>query len=268
MKDRYINVDGLHVHYREEGKGKPILLIHGWGKTWPNDPHLKILSEKFRVIIPDLPGYGGTQPLTSTHTIENTADFLAKVLEKLKLKDAVLIGGSMGTLVCAALAHKNPNLINRCVLIGALSHFPKDVSKRYLYPARFFTALFKSPTPFFRPLFRTLIAPLVALVLNPPTNRREIFTFLRNIKELNRHHPLTLLENCADFVQKRFDRYFRSLKRPLFIYGEKDRFTRQKKRVSSLPKKARLVLIPGAKHGINPEASASLYQKILKNIGD
>ena len=52
-------IDGLQIHYLDEGSGSPVLLLHGWGCNcghWA--PLTEALKESHRVIVPDIPGFG------------------------------------------------------------------------------------------------------------------------------------------------------------------------------------------------------------------
>ena len=75
---KFIKVDGLDVHYRINGTGHPLVLIHGTGAslhTW--EPWTKILEQDFKVISLDMPAFGLTGPnATGDYTLENYACLL------------------------------------------------------------------------------------------------------------------------------------------------------------------------------------------------
>jgi pimeloyl-ACP methyl ester carboxylesterase len=91
-------VDGLLVNYEMSGKGRAVVLLHGWGdraKTF--DGLRKQLSTHCTVIAPDLPGFGGSQASQIAWGLDDYVRFVAHFLEKLKVKSAyVLIGHSNG----------------------------------------------------------------------------------------------------------------------------------------------------------------------------
>ena len=88
----------MEVHYRDEGYGQPIILIHGTGAslhTWDN--WTKELKKTFRVIRLDLPAYGLTGPHPENkYTIPNYSDFLNKFVDSLKVNNFILAGNSLG----------------------------------------------------------------------------------------------------------------------------------------------------------------------------
>ena len=91
--------DGAILHYKDLGRGRPILLVHGFGMTgesfWPQMELAKI----GRIIIPDLRGCGksslGSKPLN----IVTLGDDLLELIEQLGLKDVIWIGWSMGAII-------------------------------------------------------------------------------------------------------------------------------------------------------------------------
>ena len=95
---RFVAIDGMQVHYRIEGKGMPILLVHGTGSslhTW-DDWTLK-LKENYQVIRMDLPAFGLTGPnKTGDYSIEKYTQFLEEFVAQLKLDSMILAGNSLG----------------------------------------------------------------------------------------------------------------------------------------------------------------------------
>lgn len=93
-----IVVDGLLVNYNLTGKGKLVLLLHGWGDNIKGLAALQAaLSKKYRVLAPDLPGFGGTQAPDGVWDLDNYAGFLQALLDKLDLEQPyAVIGHSNG----------------------------------------------------------------------------------------------------------------------------------------------------------------------------
>ncbi|MDQ0107764.1 pimeloyl-ACP methyl ester carboxylesterase [Chitinophaga terrae (ex Kim and Jung 2007)] len=97
--------------WQEEGKGSAVVLIHGFSENsglW----HLQTnrLKDHYKVIVPDLPGTAAA-PLTTPLSIESMADYVYTILLEQNIKEAVVIGHSMGGYVALALAEKHPELI-------------------------------------------------------------------------------------------------------------------------------------------------------------
>ena len=111
----------VQLHAVEEGhpNRQVALLIHGWSSSWyAMSPLLGLLSQRFRAIAVDLPGYGASPPLPERVTIPAYADILADFIEKVSDGPVVLVGHSMGGMISLALALRHPVLVERMVLIG------------------------------------------------------------------------------------------------------------------------------------------------------
>lgn len=90
--------DGVRISYRDEGSGRPLLLLHGLmahsGFFGPQAP----LARQFRLIAPDLRGHGAS-PAAPPLSVEQLADDVEALAERLDLKDAIGIGWSLGAIL-------------------------------------------------------------------------------------------------------------------------------------------------------------------------
>ena len=111
------------IFSREEGKGKPILLIHGFPfhqEIW--DDYVERLSDEFRVILVDLPGFGKSAPLKSPFTLDQVADTLLDFLAENNLKKIALVGHSLGGYVALAMVKKRPDFFASLVLFHSTAY--------------------------------------------------------------------------------------------------------------------------------------------------
>ena len=100
------------ISYNDLGKGEAIVLLHGFlesKKIW--EPFAAELSKKFRVITIDLPGFGESECLAETHTMDLMAEAIYDVLHFLEVKKCVMIGHSMGGYVTLAFAENHPGML-------------------------------------------------------------------------------------------------------------------------------------------------------------
>ncbi|MCA9982190.1 MAG: alpha/beta hydrolase, partial [Anaerolineales bacterium] len=114
------NINGQDVHIIESGHpGRQVaLLIHGWSSSWyAMSPLIGLMSQRFRVMAVDLPGYGKSPKLNKRTTIDDYVDLLADLLETEADGPVVLIGHSMGGMISVHMAAKYPALVERMVLI-------------------------------------------------------------------------------------------------------------------------------------------------------
>ncbi len=85
------------MHYRIEGKGKPVLLIHGWAMhsgVWTD--FVKEFSARYKIITVDLRGHKKSVSMGGPYNFAAFADDIASLISFLRLKDITLIGWSMG----------------------------------------------------------------------------------------------------------------------------------------------------------------------------
>lgn len=116
----FVPIDGTPIHVVSWGKGRPIVLIHGLTNSW--EGHIPIathLSHTYRVIIPDLPGYGDSGRLP-WYTIETMALYLSKLLRGIHVHPIAIAGLSMGGLVAAEFARAYPKQTKTAVIMGPL----------------------------------------------------------------------------------------------------------------------------------------------------
>lgn len=102
---------------RSDNGSSPILLIHGWGASgsyWRNTA-LR-LSETTKVIVPDLPGTGRSQPVKSAQDMHDQVATLKFIVEELGLKKVQIVGHSMGSAMALLLSVQILELVERMVL--------------------------------------------------------------------------------------------------------------------------------------------------------
>ena len=121
---RFVAIDGLQVHLRDEGPRDdplPIVLIHGTSDslhTW--DGWAAELRQRRRVIRFDLPGFGLTGPnLDNDYSIARYVAFVAAVLDQLEVRHCVLGGNSLGGQIAWAVALAMPQRVRQLVLVDA-----------------------------------------------------------------------------------------------------------------------------------------------------
>jgi pimeloyl-ACP methyl ester carboxylesterase len=101
----------------DRGSGPALVFVHGHPfsrRMWA--PQLDSLSDTFRVIAPDLPGYGESPPRGSIVTMRELADAVLELLDALEVERVTVIGLSMGGLVAMELGLGNPDRVDALVL--------------------------------------------------------------------------------------------------------------------------------------------------------
>ena len=124
---RFIDVDGVRVHYQEAGdKHAPALvLIHGFASStlvW-SKVFLKLAEAGYRVIALDLLGYGySSKPRNGEYTIAGQARLLTRLLSALGIPRAIFVGSSYGGAVAATCALDYPDRVEKLILVGTVNN--------------------------------------------------------------------------------------------------------------------------------------------------
>ncbi|HLA09267.1 MAG TPA: alpha/beta hydrolase [Pyrinomonadaceae bacterium] len=124
---RFARIEGIRVHYQEAGNPQDpaVLLIHGFASStlvW-SKMLLELASQGFRVIAPDLVGFGYSgKPRNLDYTIASQARMLIGLSDHLKIDRAILVGSSYGAAVAATIALDHVARVEKLVLIGAVTN--------------------------------------------------------------------------------------------------------------------------------------------------
>lgn len=111
-------VNGLRMHYVEAGEGPPIILLHGFPETWYAWRHqIPVLAEHYRVIAPDLRGYGATEKPASGYDKKTMASDILELMRQLGIKRAPIIGHDRGARVATRFAKDYPHALERLVVM-------------------------------------------------------------------------------------------------------------------------------------------------------
>ncbi len=92
------NTSDIHIYYEDLGSGKPVVLVHGWplnGASWERQTSA-LLAAGYRVITYDRRGFGRSDKPSTGYDYNTMASDLSQLISALELKDAALVGFSMG----------------------------------------------------------------------------------------------------------------------------------------------------------------------------
>ena len=126
------NIGNLNLNYIQYGKGKDVVLLHGWGQNIAMmNPLGKELSG-CRITILDFPGFGESEEPDMVWSVEDYSKFLYEFLTELKIKNPILIAHSFGGRVAIHYASNYP--VEKMVLFGSpcIRHAKKSIKEKTL----------------------------------------------------------------------------------------------------------------------------------------
>jgi pimeloyl-ACP methyl ester carboxylesterase len=113
MQSKFIHSGHIQLHYRLAGEGMPLLFVHSFGvdgNTWQNQ--IDYFKDKYKLIIPDLPGSGKSVMDHEPWTIDRFADILKLIFDEESIEDCTMIGHSIGGYITLAFEDKFPGYLS------------------------------------------------------------------------------------------------------------------------------------------------------------
>ena len=217
-----IKVQGLKVNYIQYGKGKDILLLHGWGQ---NIEMMKPLGDafcnRFRVTIIDFPGFGQSEEPKEKWTINKYSLMLEDFVKQTGIKKPIVMGHSFGGRVAIRFSSRNP--IEKLILFGSPCI---RVQEKLPLKVRILKKLKKLP------------------------GMNEIGEFMKQYigsRDYKSASPI-MRETLVEVVNEDLSKYAREIEEPtLLIWGEQDTEApvEEAKELESIMTDAALIILPG-----------------------
>ncbi|GAB3200356.1 pimeloyl-ACP methyl ester carboxylesterase [Pontibacter aydingkolensis] len=152
---KFKSIAGANLHYRDEGQGTPIILLHGTAaslNTW--DGWAKELSKTHRVLRLDLPGFGLTgRNQTDTYTIAYYSELVQHFMDELGIDKAHIAGSSLGGQIAYDFAATHPERVQKLILVsptGVTTANDKSISMPFMMAQ---TPLVKESLKYITPRF-------------------------------------------------------------------------------------------------------------------
>jgi pimeloyl-ACP methyl ester carboxylesterase len=268
----FIEIDGMQVHYRIEGEGFPIVLIHGTASslhTW--DAWTKELKKTNTIIRMDLPAFGLTGPnKTADYSIKSYTTFLDQFLNEIAIDSFHLAGNSLGGNIAWNYAAEHPNKVDKLILLDA-SGLPTNKAQ---------PAVFKmAKMPVISNLF-LYVTP--KFFINK--NMQEVYADDTKITDnlVSRYHKMALREgNRQAFIDRarmdfklgskaNIDKLKSIQNSTLLIWGAQDNWIPldNGKRMNSVMQNSKLVVLESSGHvpmEENPKESFVVLRSFLNN---
>ena len=268
---KFIEIDGMQVHYRIEGEGFPIVLIHGTASslhTW--DAWTKELKKTNTIIRMDLPAFGLTGPNKSAdYSIKSYTTFLDQFLIQIAIDSFHLAGNSLGGNIAWNYAAEHPNKVDKLILVDA-SGLPTN-----------------KPQPAVFKMAKTPVVSNLFLYVTPKffinKNMQEVYADDTKITDdlVSRYHKMALREgNRQAFIDRarmdfklgskaNIDKLKSIQNSTLLIWGAQDNWIPldNGKRMDSVMQNSKLVVLENSGHvpmEENPEESVAILKDFIE----
>ncbi|MGY3410799.1 pimeloyl-ACP methyl ester carboxylesterase [Bradyrhizobium sp. GM5.1] len=267
---RFIDVEGVRLHYLERGRGKPLVLFHGNGsmvQDFVSSGLIDLAAENYRVMVFDRPGFGhSSRPRRVVWTPDAQADLFKKALDQLGVSQAIVLGHSWGASVAVALATRHPSFVQALVLASGY-YFPT--------PRADSAASVLSALPVVGDVISSTISPLAGRMMWPAMLRklfgpRPVPNKFAGFPKEMALRPSQMRATAAEatmLISAAFSgsKTYAELKMPtIIIAGQNDRLIdiKQSVRLHGEVKQSKLHRIDGAGHMIHHSATADVMAAI------
>ena len=255
IKDASIKVDLVSAN-------TPIVILHGWNsdgvaKWQATIEKLAILNPNQEVLAINMPGFGPSQPPNLVCGVGQYADFIVKVLEKLQIKQCVLVGHSFGGAVGAWIAAKNSSLVINLILCGAAIVRPSLTFKQKCIS---FVAKSLKPIISKNNLLNNLLEKNIII--------GKIFIKLTGSSDYSKSSGI-MKQIMTKVIRQDTEFILPEIVQPtLIVFGQQDTYTPiyQAKLIHKGIKNSKLIILPSINHGIHLNSQAKLPEIITDYI--
>ncbi len=264
-ESRFVEVDGVKIHFTQMGSGPDVVLLHGIGASvyvWRL--LLPLLRTRVRVTAIDLPGFGkSSKDATRDYGLDMQSRTVSQTLNAIGITNAVLVGSSMGGAIALWMAKHEPHRFSRVIAIG-------PATDHRLVPA--FAVSFGALAPL---LWRALNRNSMRLILSRVVRRRELITdecvdrYLEPFRD-SADSLKTFWAALSLLADKRLPNHLAGLQADvLVLYGEYDEMVPRRsieKLLKAVPH-AKFELHPHGGHHVMEDDPEWTAQHILSFIG-
>src|SRR5215831_9830558 len=222
----FTTVNGVRIHFQEAGDepAPPVILIHGFissNLVW--SPVLLPLAQKgFRVIAPDLPGYGySDKPAEARYTIAEQARAVIGLMDQLQIEKAMVVGASYGGAIAATMALDYSDRVEKLVLVGAVSN--DDARKKFLLRISCLPLIGDIATPLFlgsRLILRKRMQNMYRR-MQKPINEKMVSSRHHLLATANTHRAM--IRTARAWSASRIEREAALIRHPtMLVWGDQD----------------------------------------------
>lgn len=253
-----VTINGIKTNYQVFGEGTPFLILHGWGSNserWL--PEAEIISlgrrtgeaKKYKVIIPDLPGFGKSDKLARPWTTNDYVKWFEDFCRELNIENFYLLGYSFGGALAVKISIKYPQRVQKLFLTAAAIIRKKTTKKNFLAKFSKLVKIF-SFLPYYK-FFRKAVYKFII--------RKSDYIYSEGIMK----------QTYLNVIGEDIDFQVSFIKVPtVIIWGDKDQSVpvEDARIINRKVKNSKLVVIEGADHLLHKKIPEALANIVLENI--
>jgi len=257
-----ITTDQGIVHYEVYGRGRPVILLHGWLGSWGLwQETMAYLGRYYRTYALDFWGFGESGKKRETYAVQDFVTLVDQFMDRLGIMQAPLVGHSMGGTVSLSVAIQFPQRVSKVVVVGSpiagssLAPLLKLAGIRPIAALLFnMMGVFTFGMKMYSPLICS--DPRFWAMMKSDLSKTTVESFLLSIASLRRTDLRPLLHNVKVPV--------------LAMYGDRDNIVhpRQWQPIEVGISNARVVRWPKAKHFVMMDESADFMEKLKEFLGE
>lgn len=277
MSSRHTQNNTTYWIYNDDQKLPVLVMIHGLRGTHHGLDLIAKRLNGYRIIVPDLPGFGESKPFDSEHTVENYVKWLNDFLSDLNLsRPPALLGHSFGSIITSYYAKENPKTISKLILVNPIgSSVTKGSSAIATRLARFFYWIgMKLPDKIGTKFLASKLSVMAMSVKMTKTHDRKKRRFIHNqhIQHFSSYANRDVVNDAFKAsIGNDVSKVASNIKLPtLLIAGEKDDVTplRKQKELKEIFPNAKIVIVRKVGHLTHYETPDQVADAIIKFISE
>jgi len=249
-----ITIQNLQINYLDEGQGPALLILHGWGSSLKSYERLvPLLSKHFRVILPELPGFGESEEPREPWNISRYLDFVKDFLEarciapqKDTAKPISIYAHSFGARIAIKWLAEGDKRVEKLIMCGAAGIKDEPTKRQKL--AKDLSKLGKMVPDFLREPAKKVLYKLAG-------------------SHDYRKASKIMKETLRKVVNEDLTPYLEKITIPtLLIWGKNDTYTplRHGEIMHKKVENSKLVVFSGSRHGVHLQEPEKLAEEVLK----
>lgn len=244
------NTNSVVKIFGEKNSEKKLLVLHGWNSNsdrWQEVAE-PLAENGFKVYVPDLPGFGKSDPLQEPWNTNQYIDWIENLISELDLKEFYLMGHSFGGALASKLAVKHAQEVKELFLVSAACIRKKTNKKKSF-------------------AFISKIIKIFSFIPGYNFFRKAVYKFIIRKSDYT-YVEGTLKQTYLNVIAEDLSFHLPFIKVPTtIIWGKKDVSTpiEDAHYINKQIKNSKLIIIPEAGHDLNRKQPKILAQKILEN---